>query len=263
MSRELVALASVARKVLGTQARLPAAATSALALLERVARDEKVAASELRRAAAGATAGDRPLVLVGMARLCELARTGSTDVGEIQSALSQLAIATGKPVWGWYEKALATGAPPADPTIARVAKLLGKHGRLLAKHGARFDPRRTCTRAALVALLARNRYPAHPAVLAFEAAFGGLLIPEPAPASDWFTAGEAILVGACACLRSKAHKAPGRDVGLVPVVYTMDDGVAYLDRGGRMWFEDTIEDLAPRVVAKTGVAGFARLLATI
>jgi hypothetical protein len=43
----------------------------------------------------------------------------------------------------------------------------------------------------------------------------------------------------------------------------MDDGIAYLDRGGRMWFEDTIEDVAPRVVARTGVAGFARLLATL
>ena len=44
-----------------------------------------------------------------------------------------LAIATGKPVWAWYTKALAAGGTPADPALARVAGLLGKHGRLLAK----------------------------------------------------------------------------------------------------------------------------------
>ena len=261
MSRELVALAGVARRVLATLPRKPPGAARALALLEQVARGEQVSASALKRAAR--EAGERDLVRIGMARLCELARTRSTDVGEIQSALSQLALATGKPVWAWYTKAIVAKAASVDPAVARVAGLLGKHGRLLAKHGVRFDPKRTCTRAALVALLAKNRYPAHPAVLAFEAAFGGLLVPEPSPAADWFATGDAVLVGVCACLRSKAHKAPGRDGGLVPVVYTMDDGIAYLDRGGRMWFEDTIEDVAPRVVARTGVAGFARLLATL
>jgi hypothetical protein len=100
----------------------------------------------------------------------------------------------------------------------------------------------------LRSLLGERGYPVHPAVLAFEARFGGL-------GSDELT------VGAGACLRSGVHAAPRGGRGdLVPVVYTASDGIGFLDGEGRGWFHDTIEESEATLAAGDGTALLCRVI---
>jgi hypothetical protein len=112
---------------------------------------------------------------------------------------------------------------------------------------------------ALADLLAEHGYAAHPAVLAFEAAFGGLEFSEDGDDDLRF------LVGAGACVGSGAHAGPrggpentGR--ALVPVIYTPNDGIGYLDADGAGWFHDTIEHASASRVAADGAALLAGFL---
>ena len=113
----------------------------------------------------------------------------------------------------------------------------------------------------LRALLAEHGYVAHPAVLEFEVAFGGLEFLEEENGDDEMR----FLVGAGACLASGAHVRPtGGDgqeaLALVPVIYTPNDGIGFLDAQGAGWFQDTIEDLDARRVADDGAALLAGFL---
>lgn len=179
----------------------------------------------------------------------------------------------------WYEEAFAAStastAPPKPKRVAaktaaaeakalaRIAKALGATGKLVAAKAARHDARRTADAATLKKLLARKNYPAHASVLAFEAVFGGLVIPEDGgnDDEDWFADGPATLVGAYACLKSDGHDRPtgGRD-DLVPVAYTPNDGIVFLDKAGATYYEDTIEDLTAVRWKRTGAAAVAELL---
>ena len=123
---------------------------------------------------------------------------------------------------------------------------------LLKKRGAIVDPKFRATRAQLANVCKEHRYPLHASVVAFEAAFGGLLIPDgpKLKKSDPFW-----LFGAHACLTSGAHVAPrggSKARKLVPVVYSPNDVIYYLDEKGRGYAEDTIEDTSASLFAENG-----------
>jgi hypothetical protein len=145
--------------------------------------------------------------------------------------------------------------------LARIAALLGRNRALLVTVGARHHPKRIGTRAALTALLKRTRYPVHASVLAFEASFGGLVIPDAGADDDWFETDVATHLGAFACLRGGGHTDPrgGRD-DLVPVAFTPNDGIVFLDRAGTAYYQDTVEDPTAKKFTTTGAAAVAKLL---
>ncbi len=180
----------------------------------------------------------------------------------------------------WYKAALATTdlsevprAKRVDPkraaaeakALARIAKALGPRAKLLAAKSARHDPKLAGDSAKLKALLARHHYPAYPSVLAFERAFGGLVFPEDGGGGDddWFENGESNLVGPYGCLKSNAHERPdgGRPaLRLVPVAYTMNDNIVFIDKAGAFYAQDTIADATATKLRGTAAANVAKLL---
>lgn len=148
----------------------------------------------------------------------------------------------------------ATAAPPTKAARATPAERAARPRRVraelarylgavaqarLATLAPTMDPAATRAPAALRALLAERDYPAHAAVLAFEARYGGLALTD-ADGDTW-------RFGAAACVSSDDHVAPrgGRPhrgtTALVPVVYAPADVIYFLDGRGRGWVEDTIE----------------------
>lgn len=136
------------------------------------------------------------------------------------------------------------------PFIGRVAS-----ARLRALHAV-FDPKARASEAELRALLETRRYPVHAAVLAFDARYGGLVVAD-APGEE----GHDWCFGAHACLAGGGHDAPrgGRD-DLVPVVYSPNDVVYFLDASGAAWGQDTIEDTHAVPFAKDGDELVMRIL---
>jgi hypothetical protein len=131
---------------------------------------------------------------------------------------------------------------------------------LLEAAGAFVEPKRRASKAELLATCKQHGYPLHPSVAAFEAQFGGLVIPDrpKQKKSDpiW-------LFGAHACLASSAHVAPRggkRTRGLVPVGYSPNDVVYFLDKQGRAYAQDTIEDAEAKPFAENGSALIARIM---
>jgi Leucine rich repeat len=131
---------------------------------------------------------------------------------------------------------------------------------ILAKRGATIDAGLRATRAQLVNDCKEHGYTPHASVIAFEASFGGLLIPdEPNSKEDdsrW-------TFGAHACLASGAHVNPrggSRSRKLVPVAYSPNDVIYYLDEQGRGYAEDTIEDTSARLCADDGIALVCRIV---
>lgn len=117
---------------------------------------------------------------------------------------------------------------------------------VLEEYGARWIP--PLADDALPGRFASRGYPLHDAALAFERAIGGLEF-EDHDGGSW-------LIGAAACVGSDAHVHPcggaeQADLQLVPVVYTPDDGIGYVDREGAGWFHDTIEQRSASRVADT------------
>jgi hypothetical protein len=78
------------------------------------------------------------------------------------------------------------------------------------------------------ALLTSRRYPAHPALLAFESAYGGLQMFESDPTAP------SLVVGPYACFSAKPPYT-GREGELVPVIFAWDDVRYSLDADGRGW----------------------------
>jgi len=50
------------------------------------------------------------------------------------------------------------------------------------------------------------------------------------------------------------------DRDLVPIAYTPDDGIVFLDAGGHAWFQDTIEDPEACPFERDAAGAIARLL---
>ncbi len=130
---------------------------------------------------------------------------------------------------------------------------------LEAARGA-VEPAQRASRAQLLATCMAHGYTTHPSVVAFEAAFGGLVIPDrPKQKKNdpvW-------LFGAHACLASQAHEAPrggSKARGLVPVGYSPNDVVYFLDEQGRAYAQDTIEDPEAKPFAATGTALISRIM---
>lgn len=131
---------------------------------------------------------------------------------------------------------------------------------LLKKRGGIMDAKLRATKARLVKACEEYNYTPHASVIAFEAAFGGLLIPDEGKMKKdepcW-------LFGTHACLASGAHVAPlgGSKVRkLVPVVYSPNDIIYYLDEQGRGYAEDTIEDLSASFYADNGTSLVCRII---
>ncbi|MCE9598336.1 MAG: hypothetical protein K8S54_10250 [Spirochaetia bacterium] len=61
------------------------------------------------------------------------------------------------------------------------------------------------------------------------------------------------IFGACACTRSNAHKNPrGQEPGWVPIAYSPDDVIFFMDEDGFVWMIDTIEDTEHTRFAESG-----------
>jgi hypothetical protein len=116
-------------------------------------------------------------------------------------------------------------------------------------------------KATLDALLAKAKVPRHGPAIAFERDFGGLSFPDYGSGRSWKKNNEpAWLIGAAECLAADiAFRSPGRKK-LVPVLYTTNDNVVYLDADGVAWGEDTIGDTELRVVAPDARSMMAREL---
>ena len=157
----------------------------------------------------------------------------------------------------------AVAAAAEAKELARIAKALGPAGaRLASNKGVRHKAKHAGTRARLAALLKRKKYPVHASVLAFDKAFGGIIIPEDGAADDWYETDFGILIGAYACLFRDGHSSPrGGRADLVPIAYTPNDCIVYLDKAGTAHFEDTIEDSVAHRWAPTGLAAMKKLLA--
>ncbi|MFN8396573.1 MAG: hypothetical protein U0176_18250 [Bacteroidia bacterium] len=133
--------------------------------------------------------------------------------------------------------------------------------RLLAQRGGVMDPDQRGSRIDLEKACAAHDYVLHPSVVDFEEEFGGLLLPDEGNVLDkdepyW-------LFGAYACLTSEAHVAPrggSKARKLVPVVYSPNDVIYFLDAQGKAYAQDTIEDTKAAQFAENGKAMMCRIL---
>ncbi len=131
---------------------------------------------------------------------------------------------------------------------------------LLKKQGATVNSKLRATKTQLIKTCEEYLYPPHDSVITFEAAFGGLIIPdEPKQKTEdpcW-------LFGAYACLTSNAHVDPrggSKARKLVPVAYSPNDIIYYLDEHGRGYAEDTIEDEKAILFAEDGTSLVCRII---
>lgn len=131
---------------------------------------------------------------------------------------------------------------------------------MLKQRGGVVDNNLRATRAQLINTCNEHGYTPHTSVIAFEAAFGGLLIPDGPKMKKnephW-------LFGAHACLTSGGHTAPrggSKARKLVPVVYSPNDNIYYLDHKGRAYAEDTIEDLKASYYAEDKTSLVCRII---
>src|SRR3954471_16820826 len=131
---------------------------------------------------------------------------------------------------------------------------------MLKKRGGTIDAELRATRARLIKTCEDHKYPPHATVIAFEAAFGGLQIPDEGKVKK----GEPCwLFGTHACLTTGGHVAPrggSKARKLVPVVYSPNDIIYYLDAQGRGYAEDTIEDPSAMFYADNGTSLVCRIV---
>lgn len=159
------------------------------------------------------------------------------------------------------------GAAPAPPAASRPKKPKPRSTNLAAFLGAKanarlarrhpvFEAKQRGDDDRLRTVLAARGYPAHAALFTFEARYGGLVFAD-GPGEE----GDDWMVGAYACLSSDAHKEPrGGRASLVPVAYSPNDLIFYLDADGSAWAEDSIEDPAAAPYAPDGDAMMKRIL---
>jgi hypothetical protein len=296
-AREIAALAAVVREVfaqLEAHAREPTeSARGALAAVERWLAGEPVSTEDLAAAAERAWSelasvpwGQRDLVLswsnTAAGNLASVTRKlrGWQDGRRTVLDAAASAVSTLRAPNTWsrphfearhaevYANSEAKVRAPKLPNPAKrvtrrhpIAARLGAHAtRRLVQLEAEVRPQLRVDEQALAAFLADRDYPVHASVVAFEADYGGLVFAEHTgdAAGDW-------LVGAYACLASRTHGEPrggrprsGKEA-LVPVAYSPNDTIFYLDGDGVGWAEDTIEGGLQRV-ADDGVQLLARIV---
>jgi hypothetical protein len=151
----------------------------------------------------------------------------------------------------------ASKTKKAEDPAADFTALIGAAAmKRLAKRNPVFEKKSRGDKTKLAALLKKKGYPAHASVTAFDAAYGGLVVADSAGEEgyDW-------LFGAYACLKSNAHKNPrGDQPSWVPVAYSPNDGIFYMDEKGAVWAIDTIAETKATRYAASGDAMMKRLL---
>lgn len=166
-----------------------------------------------------------------------------------------------------YKAALKEAAKLPAKTAAKPAKeknpaadftaLIGAAAmKRLAKRKPVFETKSRGDKTKLAALLKKAGYPNHACVNAFDTTYGGLVVADSAGEEgyDW-------LFGAYACLNSNAHKNPrGDKTSWVPVAYSPNDGIFYMDEKGAVWAIDTIAETKATRYAASGDAMMKRLL---
>jgi len=128
--------------------------------------------------------------------------------------------------------------PKVNPLSTNLSAFIGAAAnKSLAKLKPVFDLEGRGSEAELREILTKNGYPIHAAVIAYDARYGGLVTAD-SPGEegyDW-------LFGAYACLKSDAHSDPrGEKKDWVPVAYSPNDDIFFLDENGVAWVLDTIE----------------------
>jgi hypothetical protein len=116
----------------------------------------------------------------------------------------------------------------------------------------------------LAQTLQDHGYPPNPFVTEFENLCGGLEVPEIGLGASWYEAREpAWLFGAYACLTSQAHVHPTGGLPeqhLIPVVYSPNDIIYFLDQTGQAFAQDTIEEPQAAVFAPNALAMVCRIV---
>ena len=126
------------------------------------------------------------------------------------------------------------------------------------------DRKRTADRKKLTALLRQRALPATEPILAFEEAFGGLLLPT-SDLDDWREDGLWLLVGPYAAMTSHHAGSPrggalGATTPLVPVALGPNDDVYFLDAEGRAYYHETIGEPSAVPFGANGAELVTRLL---
>jgi hypothetical protein len=131
---------------------------------------------------------------------------------------------------------------------------------MLKKRGGTTDAGLRPSRVRLIESCKEYGYQPHSSVIAFEAAYGGLVIPDEGKLKKdepcW-------LFGTYACLTTGGHASPGKfskPRKLVPVVNSPNDIIYYLDEKGHGYAQDTIEDLAASFYADDGTSLVCRIV---
>jgi hypothetical protein len=135
---------------------------------------------------------------------------------------------------------------------------------MLKQRGGTIDTELRATQARLVNTCKKHGYTPHASVIAFESAFGGLVIPDEGKIKKgeprW-------LFGTYACLTAGGHtashgvlKSGGKASKLVPVVNAPNDVIYYLDEQGRAYAKDTIEDVSPSFYADNYTSLVCRII---
>ena len=131
---------------------------------------------------------------------------------------------------------------------------------MLKKRDGIMDAKLRATKARLIKTCEEHKYPLHASVIAFEAAFGGLVIPDERKQKK----GEPCwLFGTYACLTTGGHTDPrggSKARKLVPVVYSPNDIIYYLNEQGQGYAEDTIEDPSAVLYADNGTSLVCRIV---
>lgn len=170
--------------------------------------------------------------------------------GDQLEAVRMAAMATAKP-----DKAAAPKKAAKKISTDLSAFIGVAANKYLAKLKPVFDLATRGSEADLRTLLAQHEYFAHDAVLIFETRYGGLVAADQAgeEGNDW-------IFGAYACLKSKAHRNPrGKDAKWVPVAYSPNDYIFFLDEDGVAWSVDTIGDSSPERFADDADAMMGRI----
>lgn len=150
-------------------------------------------------------------------------------------------------------KGKATKRPPTVDLSAFIGVAANKR---LQRLTPVFVPEGRDSPEALRALLHERGYTPHDAVFAFDARYGGLVAADsPGEAGrDW-------TFGAWACLQSGAHVNPrGALATWIPVAYSPNDYVVFLDEHGVSWMTDTVGDDPTERFADDPDAMMARFL---
>jgi hypothetical protein len=131
---------------------------------------------------------------------------------------------------------------------------------MIKKQGGTLNKGLRATRARLVKTCEEHGYVPHASVITFEASFGGLVIPEEGKMKK----GEPCwLFGTHACLTTGGNSDPrggSKARKLVPVVYSPNDIIYYLDEQGRGYAQDTIADSSAALYANDGISLVCRIV---